>query len=158
MGDFQGHPFRGNQYAVGQSVTHAQRGVSGVIKHGPVNVFTANTDAGELLYEVNWNNGTTSRPKGKDLVALLVRPSIDQGVLSPNGRVSGVARAAALERARVELFGEKGLQRPEAAQPSKAEAASRELKQLHDLASRGMKSPGYRKRVKELEAVISGKG
>jgi hypothetical protein len=84
------------------------------------------------------------------------RKAIDQGILSPSGGVSKASREAALERTRVELFGEKGLQREPVAQPGDVERASAELKQLRDLKSRGMSVPGYRKRTAELEKVVNG--
>lgn len=80
------------------------------------------------------------------------RPSIDHSILSPSGRVSKRARRAALERARVELFGPNGLERPGLPpQPSERERLLAHAARLRDLAARGMKSRAFIKEATRLE-------
>ena len=79
------------------------------------------------------------------------RVSIDQGILSPSGHVSGKSRSAAQERVRQELFGKGGLRRPEPVQPGERESLLRQARELRDLASRGMHPRSYLKKAEELE-------
>jgi hypothetical protein len=79
------------------------------------------------------------------------RAAIDQGILSPSGRVSARARKQALERVRHELFGA-GLETPKTVQPSEREALLRQAAELRELADRGMSPKKYRRRAEELEA------
>ena len=80
------------------------------------------------------------------------RPMIDQGIISPSGRVSAQSRAAALERTRVELFGKEGLARPTVAQPNQKEILLKQAAELRDLAARGMSTSKYNKEAARLEA------
>jgi len=83
------------------------------------------------------------------------RPSIDHGILSPSGRISKRARVAALERTRVELFGEAGLNCPvpvERTLEERAVALRECAKQLRDLAARGMCPRAHEREAKKLEA------
>jgi len=161
MGDFQGHPFRGNQYEARLSIREGTNRSAGTTRDMPgfhitgtdtkgrhVKVFAETRAVAEHI--------TAKIKEGLDIESKDFRPSIDQGILSPSGSASKASRDAALERARVELFGEKGLQREPVAQPSERERATRELKELRDLVERGMKVPGYRKRIQELERVVNG--
>ena len=79
-------------------------------------------------------------------------PTIDHSILSPSGRVSKRAEAAAKERTRRELFGEKGLERPTVPQPTEAESLRRRAAELRSLAERGMKPKAYARKAAELEA------
>lgn len=63
------------------------------------------------------------------------RPSIDHSLLSPSGRMSKRARAAAQERTRVELFGPNGLQRTTVPQPTEKERLLRDAKLYRGLAT-----------------------
>ena len=76
----------------------------------------------------------------------------DHGMLSPSGHVSKRSRDAALERARVELFGTEGLQRPPVPQPSEVEYLRRKASELRGLAQRGMKPRAYKRKADELDA------
>lgn len=97
-------------------------------------------------------------PKGQETAVPEVRgmavqrPSIDHSTLSPSGRVSERARHAALERTRVELFGEEGLQRAPVPQPTEQESLLRQAANLRDLAERGMSPRLFVKQAAELEA------
>ena len=78
-------------------------------------------------------------------------PTIDHSILSPSGRVSKRAEAAAKERARRELFGD-GLAYPTVPQPTEAESLRRWAATLRSLAERGMKPKAYARKAAELEA------
>jgi hypothetical protein len=82
------------------------------------------------------------------------RAAINQSVLSPSGRVSKRAEAAAKERIRQELFSPQGLEQPTqaAVQPSDIQALRAQAQQLRDLAARGMKPKAYAAKAAELEA------
>ena len=84
------------------------------------------------------------------------RPSIDHGLLSPSGSVSKKSRAAALERARVELFGPAGLASPSCPQEPERAALLRKAAELRDLAARGMSPRKYAKEATRLEALAKG--
>ena len=82
-------------------------------------------------------------------------PSIDHGILSPSGRVSGRARKAAMQRERVrlgwdQLFADLVPGLP--AQPSERESLLRQAAELRELAKRGMKPRAYLKAAIALEA------
>ena len=78
----------------------------------------------------------------------------DHGILSPSGHVSKRARKAALERARVDIFGPQGLKRPGLQkQPTEKEALLRQAHELRALAARGMKPRAYLKEAIRLETV-----
>ena len=78
----------------------------------------------------------------------------DHGILSPSGHVSKRARKAALERARVDIFGPQGLKRPGLPkQPTEKEALLRQAHELRALAARGMKPRAYLKEAIRLETV-----
>jgi hypothetical protein len=214
MGDFSGHPFRGNQYvdsvlyhgtnrdfekfdtskageqsaAVGdwagayftpdkaqaEGIARFSARLNGgtpVVKTVRVRIKAAEFDqfktraeaeaagyGGRVFRDMEGKitEVTVFTPESIEVLETNGRPSVDHSILSPNGSVSGRAREAALERTRVALFGEKGLERPKVAQPGDVERASAELKQLRDLKARGMSVPGYRKRTAELEKVVTG--
>ena len=78
-------------------------------------------------------------------------PVTDHGILSPSGRVSKRSRAAALERARRELFGD-GLKPAPVPQPTEAEYLLRQAAELRALAARGMKPRAYLREAAQLEA------
>lgn len=83
-----------------------------------------------------------------------IRPTLDHGVLSPSGRVSGRARAAAQKRAYDEL----GIAQIEAdmrapgPQPSKRERALSWAAELRELAARGFRPRYHLKIAARLEA------
>lgn len=86
-------------------------------------------------------------------------PTIDHGTLSPSGRVSKRARAKALERTRLELFGPDGLARPTPPdQPSDAESYLRRARELRELAARGMKPRAFVREAERLEAMARAEG
>lgn len=70
---------------------------------------------------------------------------------SPSGRMSKRARAAAIERLRVKLFGQQGLKRVECSQPDEKSRLLRDAAQLRELAARGMKPRAYVRHAEELE-------
>ena len=70
---------------------------------------------------------------------------------SPGGRISAVAKARAMKRLSVELFGPQGLKKAAVKQPAKKVRLLRQAAELRSLASRGMKPMAYRKRADELE-------
>lgn len=82
-------------------------------------------------------------------------PAIDHGLLSPSGRISKRARAAALERERVKLFGPAGLQRAPVPQPTERERLLREAKQCRDLAAGGMRPRAFIKQAERCEAAAA---
>jgi hypothetical protein len=71
---------------------------------------------------------------------------------SPSGKMSASAGAAAQEKLRVQLFGEKGLQLKAASQPGEAESLRQKAAELRGLAERGMKPRAYRAEADRLEA------
>lgn len=82
-------------------------------------------------------------------------PSIDHSLLSPSGRMSKRARAAALERERVKLFGEAGLQRPEPPQSSERQKLEYRLRDVRDWYARGMHPRLFKREIAELEAKLA---
>lgn len=80
-------------------------------------------------------------------------PSIDHSLISPSGRMSKRARAAAQkENARL-LFGDTGLQRPGLPpQPTERERLLREARQCRELAARGMRPRAFVKQAEWCEA------
>ena len=81
-----------------------------------------------------------------------MRPSADHSLLSPSGRTSKRARAQALERERVRLFGPDGLPWPQCPQPSRADRLRQQAAELRKLAEGGMYPRKYRRKAAELEA------
>lgn len=80
-------------------------------------------------------------------------PDLDHSMMSPSGHISARARRAALERARVELFGKGGLPWPKGPpQPSEVDYLRRQARELSELAARGMKPRAYAKKAAELRA------
>lgn len=72
---------------------------------------------------------------------------------SPNGRMSGRAKAAMQENLRVALFGKAGLPQPGLPpQPTKQESLRRQAANLRDLADRGMRPRAFRRDAALLEA------
>lgn len=90
------------------------------------------------------------------MVIMYRGPSIDHSMLSPSGRVSKRARAAAMKREHDRLFppGFWDKQEPTEAEriAAEVEALRRQAAQLRDLAARGMKPRAYPKLAAELEA------
>jgi hypothetical protein len=82
------------------------------------------------------------------------RPSIDHGILSPNGRVSKRTRKLTLERVKQQLFPEgfNAMCAPKVEQPSAKERLLCQASELRALADRGMKPRAYRRKADELEA------
>ena len=76
--------------------------------------------------------------------------AVDHGILSPSGHVSKRSRKAALERARVELFGEKGLATLSAPQPTGVEYLFKRIGELEGLANRGMSPRKHRREAAKL--------
>lgn len=83
-------------------------------------------------------------------------PSIDHSLISPSGRMSKRARAAALERERVKLFGEAGLQRSGPKQPSERQRLMYRLRDVRAWHAAGMHPRSFAKEIKMLEARIAG--
>lgn len=85
-----------------------------------------------------------------------VRPAIDHGVLSPNGRISKRARAEALKREHDLLFPAGFWNEPAPTEREKAEAKAKTLlasaANLRDLAARGMSTRKYTRAAEKLEA------
>lgn len=75
---------------------------------------------------------------------------IDHSTLSPSGRVSRRAEAAAKERNRRALFGD-GLAFPQTEQEPTKDRLLRQARTLRELADRGMKPRAYRKEAARLE-------
>ena len=81
------------------------------------------------------------------------RPMVDPSLLSPSGRVSARAEAAAKARATEELFGPGGMKAPGLPeQPTQAAALRQQAQQLRNLAARGMKPKAYNAKAAQLEA------
>lgn len=76
------------------------------------------------------------------------------GLSSPNGRMSKRMQAKTSEQLRVALFGEKGLHF-EVEQPSEAEVLTRQIGNIEDLLSRGMKPKGYKKALATWKARLA---
>ena len=81
-------------------------------------------------------------------------PSIDHGLLSPSGRISKRARAAALQREATRLFAGVILQ-PPIPQPTQQEQYRQQAKRLRDLSDRGMKRRAYAKEANRLETLAA---
>lgn len=81
------------------------------------------------------------------------RPAIDHSLLSPSGRMSKRARAAALQREAARLF--PGWTREDftgrAAQPSKREQLLTQAARLRELAARGMSPRKFTREAAQLE-------
>lgn len=73
-------------------------------------------------------------------------------ISSPSGKVSGKAATAAKDKLGKALFGEKGLPKPTAVQPTEIETLRRQAAELRDLAAKGQKPKAYVKKAEELEA------
>jgi hypothetical protein len=72
---------------------------------------------------------------------------------SPNGRMSGRAKAAMQENLRVSLFGKDGLPHPGLPQqPTKQESLRRQAANLRGLADRGMRPRAFLRDAAALEA------
>lgn len=86
-------------------------------------------------------------------------PSIDHSLLSPNGRISKRARAAALKREHVRLFPpgywESLTARP---QPSEQERDLAQAARLEEMADRSMTPRKFRKEAARLRAKWEDKG
>lgn len=82
-----------------------------------------------------------------------IKNPIDHSILSPSGRVSRATQKRTLERARLELFGKRGLDFPRAKQESDKENMIRRAKELRELSSRGLKPRAYLKEAIRLEAL-----
>lgn len=87
---------------------------------------------------------------------MTTRPSIDHTILSPSGRVSKRARAAALKREHDRLFPRGYWDEPKKTDAElakeKATALRRSAATLRDLAARGMATKRYLKQAAKLEA------
>jgi len=84
------------------------------------------------------------------------RPSIDHGLLSPSGRMSKRARAAAMKRTALELFGPGGLARPgPPPQPTQRERLLREAAQCRDFAARGLTPRALLKQAERCERLAA---
>ena len=81
------------------------------------------------------------------------RPMIDNGLLSPSGRVAKRARQASNERVRRELFGDVMPFHSLPPQPSKRESLLRHAAFLRGLAARGMRPRAHVKEAERLEAL-----
>lgn len=83
-------------------------------------------------------------------------PSIDHSMLSPSGRVSKRARAAAMQRESARLFPPGYFDRPEPSAEdqcrAQAEALRRSAANLRDLAARGMSPRKFVREAARLEA------
>ena len=79
-------------------------------------------------------------------------PSIDHSLISPSGRMSKRARSAALERERVRLFGEAGLQRPTPKQPTELQRIEWRIRDLRSWIAAGMRPRVFGRELAELEA------
>ena len=79
-------------------------------------------------------------------------PAIDHSLLSPSGRMSKRARAAAIKREGERLFKGVGNLKGSTPQPSKREQLLRQAARLHELAARGMKPRAYLKEAMKCEA------
>ena len=73
------------------------------------------------------------------------------------GRMSKQARKAAIERLRVELFGQDGMTITTCPQPSERDALLAQAKGLRDLAARGMSPRKYNKEADRLESLANEK-
>lgn len=86
-------------------------------------------------------------------------PRIDHSLLSPSGRMSKRARAAAMERERVKLFGEQGLQsRAIQNKPSSADRIiqlTAEAKRCRDFVANGYRTRAFTKQAEECAAEIA---
>ena len=86
----------------------------------------------------------------------MIRPTIDHTILSPSGRVSKRARAAALAREAVRLFPPGYWDEPEPteseARLARAATLRRSAANLRDLAARGMSSRKFTRAAAALEA------
>jgi hypothetical protein len=83
-------------------------------------------------------------------------PTLDQSLLSPNGRMSKAARAAAMRREARRLFPpgfwDKPQATPEEQLKQKVDGLRSTAKTLRDLAARGMNRHRYTKDAAKLEA------
>lgn len=79
-------------------------------------------------------------------------PSIDHSLLSPSGRVSKRARAAAMRREAAKLFDGVDLRSRDPPQPPRWEVMRRQAAELRVLASRGMGPKKFPKLADRLEA------
>lgn len=79
-------------------------------------------------------------------------PSIDHSLISPSGRMSKRARAAALRREAARLFPPGTLDRSPTPQPSEAERLRAHAGRLEELAARGMSPRRYRRLAAEARA------
>lgn len=81
-------------------------------------------------------------------------PSIDHSLISPSGRMSKRARAAAMKREAARLFPDDGVQRLQlpTPQPAEAERLRAHAARLEDLAARGMSPRRYRRLAAEARA------
>lgn len=80
-----------------------------------------------------------------------MRPSIDHSLLSPNGRMSKRARAAATKREGERLFAGVDLN-PPPPQPSERERLLRWAGELRAMADRGYRPRYHRKHADKIEA------
>jgi len=73
---------------------------------------------------------------------------------SPNGRISNRAKAASQDRLRVALFGDAGLQRVQAPQPSRANKLRWRIRDLRAMAARGMSKRAFTMEADALQAEL----
>lgn len=82
-------------------------------------------------------------------------PSIDHSLLSPSGRMSKRARAAAMERERVKLFGKEGLQPAPTRQPSERQRLLWRLRDLRSWVAAGMRPRVFGREIAQIEARLT---
>ncbi|MDP2815439.1 MAG: hypothetical protein Q8O19_02035, partial [Rectinemataceae bacterium] len=91
-----------------------------------------------------------------------LRPNLDHSLLSPSGKVSGRAKDAAMKRFsneqdayEIAKYGEVLDGSPKTPQPSERENLERRIKELEDLANRGMSVAKFRKEANRLRNVLA---
>jgi 5-methylcytosine-specific restriction endonuclease McrA len=105
-----------------------------------------------LCQGCNISEGARNARLGRGVPTRQYNPGVDHSLLSPSGHMSKAARARALERTRVELFGPAGLAAPTGPKVDPKQNLLREAALLRDLAARGMSVRKYTKQAEKLEA------